>query len=111
MAAYTVQQITLTGLAPSFATVTTATTGDTFTGDNGRTILVIANAATATASCVAVVQSTSACNQGGTHNITVTVAAGATRYAGPWAAERFGSTITVKYSSGTTDATAAAIRL
>jgi hypothetical protein len=109
MAALTVQQVSLTGVVIT-AAAATATVGNAFI-NNGRTILRVINGGSG--STVVSIDSLVLCNQGEDHNISVTVANGATKEIGPFPMDRFNSaagTVT-PICSVVTDVTLAAISI
>ena len=97
MATLTVANVVTTGLGPTAVALTA--TGNAFTND-GRTVLYLVNAATAAGT--ATVLSTTACNQGSTHNVTVTLAKSATTLAGVFDPSRYGTTTTFNVSASGT---------
>lgn len=103
MATLTVSNLITTGLGPT--AVALSATGNTFP-NSGREMLYFVNSAT-TAGTATVVSPT-ACNQGSTHNVTVTVAKSATTLAGVFDPARFGTT--VKFNASATTITGAAVR-
>ena len=108
MATLTIQNITLSGLTPSF--VSAASGGDEFS-NNGRTFIYIKNANGATARQVTVTSQTN-CNQGFTHDVAVSVPASSEELIGPFANSRFNvaGVTSVSYDDET-DLTIAAIQL
>lgn len=107
MALLTVQTITKAGIVPTKAA---ASTSDTF-ANNGKTFYSITNGS---ASPVTVtVDSLAPCSQGEDHNLSISVAAGAEKFIGPFEPSRFNSStglVTVALSAATT-VTVAAISL
>jgi len=84
MALLTVQAASLTGL--EMTTTAAAELGDTFVND-GRTVLYVNDNGT-TAPTVTI-SSLVDCDQGETHDITVTVTSGEDRFIGPFPMNRF----------------------
>ena len=82
---------------------TPVTTSDTFR-NTGKTILVVKNGG-ATDPVTVTITSKVTCNQGYTHDLTVTVAAGETKFIGPLPTARFNDPttdlVTVGYSAVT----------
>lgn len=108
MAVLTVQNITIDGLEVSYSSA--ASGGDT-AANNGRMFLEIVNAG-ASARTVTVA-SQKACNQGYTHDESVSVPASETRKMGPFLTNRFNnsdSAIEISYDA-VTSLTVAAISL
>lgn len=85
MAELTVQTISTSGLEAATPTAVAAG-GDYFT-NNGRTFFRITDGAT-TAPTVTVASQVE-CSQGSTHDLTVAVPSGETRYVGPFPTDRF----------------------
>lgn len=83
MSQYSVLSPSITGVAEAFAAVTAA---DTF-HNTGRAMLAVKNEGAT--SVTVTISSQVTCNQGFTHDLTVTVAAGATELIGPFATARF----------------------
>lgn len=104
MAAYTVQQASLTGLNASFVAVSAS---DTFVND-GRTYLHVKNQNAST--CNVGVDSVTLCNYGSDHNLAIAIPTTAERVIGPFDPNRFGTTVTVTYDV-TASVTAAAVKL
>ena len=96
MALKTVQKPGLAGAAVTYTAADAA--GDTFPND-GRTVLHVRNGGAA--GITVGVDSTSPCDYGFDHDLSATVAAGADRMIGPFAPNRFGTTVTVTYSAVT----------
>lgn len=99
MATLTVAAISPTstgGLALSYTTAATATTGDSFS-NNGSTFVSMQN--TGTASVAVSVAGANTCDQGFTHNLVVTLATGVTRTIGKLTTGRFGTTVTLTTTS------------
>lgn len=93
------------GLNGSPLTMAAATgAGDSFTND-GNTLLVVNNGSAG--AITVTVDAVSACSFGFDHDASVSVAAGATEYIGPFPKNRFGSTVGVTYSSVTSVTVAA----
>lgn len=108
MATLNVQDIVLTGLAPSYAAA--SATGDDFVND-GRTFLHVKNGGTV--SIDVTVDSVVPCNQGFNHDVIVSIAAGAEKMVGPFDVERFNDSdrkVKVTYSD-VTSVTVAALHL
>lgn len=84
MADLTVQSATSAGLEVTFASATSG--GDAFVND-GKSILRVKNGDDA--DMTVTIDSPTECNQGGTHDITVTVTAGEERDIGPFLRNRF----------------------
>lgn len=107
MAQLTVQETTLDGVTVTYAAA--GASGDTFSND-GDTRLRVKNGS---ASAVTVtISSLQQCNQGFTHDVTVSVAAGAEEEIGPFAPVRFNDgqgNVSVSYSA-VTSVTVAAVR-
>lgn len=93
----TLQQETLSGVAPNFVAATAG--GDSFAND-GNTSLRVKNGS---ASPITVtINSPTQCNMGFTHNVAVTVAAGAEQDIGPFPPSRFNDqygNVNVTYSA------------
>lgn len=107
MALLTVQTISQTGIVPTKAA---ASVSDTFV-NNGKTFYSISNGSAGTVTVT--VDSLTTCNFGHDHNLTMTVAAGAEKFLGPFEPSRFNSAaglVTVTLDSATT-VTVAAISL
>jgi len=107
MAAYTVQTLSFNGSALALGAVSAS---DTFAND-GHTVLQVSNASASP--LTATIVSAQLCNQGFSHNVAVTVAAGATELIGPFPTNRFNDSngnVTVQYGA-TTSITAAAYRV
>lgn len=96
MATLATQSISLAGLTP--APVAAAAGGDTFV-NNGRETLFVKNASAG--AITVTVASPTKCDQGGTHNISVVVGAGAEAHIGPFSITRFGVNPTITYSAVT----------
>lgn len=108
VAVLAVQRVTAAGLAPSY--VAASATGDSFPND-GRTVLLVKNGDTV-AHTVTII-SAKTCNQGFQHNLTVSVAAGATMMIGPFPVERFNNEqgqVQVNYDA-VTSVTVAAVKI
>lgn len=108
MAVLTVQDISRTGLNPSYASA--AAGGDSFDND-GRTFVHVKNGSAG--SITVTVNSQTACNYGFDHDETVSVPAGGERLIGPFPKERFNDAdgrVKLSYSA-VTSLTVAAIRL
>lgn len=102
MAQLTVQETSLTGLAPTFTAADAA--GDTFEND-GQTVLHVKNGSAA--AITATVDSVRPCNYGFDHDAAVSVPAGGERIIGPFERNRFGTTASVAYSAVTSVTVAA----
>lgn len=99
MSQYTVVVPSAAGVAESFTPVMVS---DTF-HNTGRTLLVVKNSG-ATDPVTVTIKSQTTCNQGFSHDLTVTVATGATQYIGPFPTARFNDAqdlVTVGYSAVT----------
>lgn len=105
MAVLTVQEATLTGVAPTYVAADAA--GDSFPNLSG-TVLSVKNASAA--AITVTVNSTAPCNYGFDHDVAVSVPAGSERTIGPFEARRFGSSVGVAYSA-VTSVTVAALRV
>lgn len=105
--ALTVQAIAITGVE---VTLGAADTNGNFFTNNGKTFLVVNNASGN--SIDVMIASPTPCNQGATHNITVAVAAGKTKYIGPFDYWRFSpnGVVNITYSA-VTSVTVAAVSL
>lgn len=109
MALLTVQNISTTGLGPTYAAANAG--GDTFP-NNGRTLLHVKNGG-ASAVTVTLV-SAKTCNQGFQHDLQVSVPAGGERMIGPFPPDRFNNESTGQVSvtySGVTSVTVAALSI
>lgn len=98
MALLTVQTITQSGILP---TKTAASVSDTF-ANNGKTFYSITNGSAGTVNVT--VDSLATCSFGFDHNLTMSVAAGAERFIGPFEPSRFNSAaglVTVTLDSAT----------
>lgn len=84
MAVLTVQQVSLTGLAPVF--VAASAGGDEFV-NSGRAVLHVKNGDTTDKTVT--VNSQTPCNQGFDHDVAVTVPASGERVIGPFPKNRF----------------------
>lgn len=107
MSQYSVVSPSVAGVAEVFAPVTS---NDTF-HNNGRVILAVKNGGATDVTVT--VESQVTCSQGFTHDITVTVAAGVTKFIGPFNSQRFNNAsdlVEVGYSA-TDSVTAMAIQL
>lgn len=107
MSQYSVVTPTVAGVAEAYAAVTSS---DTF-HNNGRTILAVKNGG-ATGLTVTV-ESQVTCNQGFSHDLTVAIAAGATKFIGPFNTQRFNDArdlVEVGYSA-TASVTAMAMQI
>lgn len=96
MATLATQNVTLTGAV--ITPVAAAAGGDTFV-NNGRETLMVVNGSAG--SIDVTIASPTKCDQGGTHNITVSVAAGATKHIGPFHPVRFGVNPAITYTAVT----------
>ena len=105
MADLTVQDITHTGLDPTY--VAAAAGGDTFDND-GHTFFHAFNGSGG--DITVTIDSPVDCNQGFAHDVAVVVTAGTDRMIGRFPVGRFHSSCSVTYS-GVTSLTVAAIRL
>jgi len=108
MATLTVQDVTQSGVVPAF--VAAAGGGDEFAND-GQTMLVVKN--DGSGSVTVTVSSQKLCDEGFTHDLSVTVAAGAEKWIGPLPVTRFNdanSKVQVAYSDAT-DVTVGAFQL
>lgn len=110
MAAYTVENITLTGnIDPTFVAVASS---DTFANDGSKTFLYIKNGSGGTV--VATFDDTGSNAPTGAKSfnpdVDITMTAGQEVVVGPFPLSRFGSTVTVNYDV-TTSVTAAAFKL
>lgn len=104
MAQLAVQEPGTSGAAINYVAADGA--GDTFPND-GRTRFHVKNGGGA--AITATVDAKTACNFGFDHDAAVNVPAGAERVIGPFRTDRFGSTVSVAYSSVAT-VTVAAVR-
>lgn len=98
MATLSVQDVNTAGATPSFAAATSG--GDQFSND-GKTMLEVKNAGS---SITVTIASQQACNQGSTHNTTVTVASGGDKMIGPFDPSRYNDAngyVQVTYSAVT----------
>jgi hypothetical protein len=98
MATLSVQDVNTTGATPSFAAATSG--GDQFSND-GKTMLEVKSAGAAVTVTIA---SQVTCNQGSTHNQTVTVSSGGDKMIGPFDPNRFNDTsgyVQITYSQVT----------
>ncbi|BCJ86452.1 hypothetical protein [Effusibacillus dendaii] len=84
MAVLNVQDITASGITPSYTAAAAA--GDSFAND-GQTMLHVKNGDTAAHTVT--IKSARQCNQGFTHDLTVSVAAGSDKMIGPFSRDRF----------------------
>lgn len=105
MAVLNVQEMSPSGLDPSFAAAEAG--GDTFAND-GRTYLHVKNGSAG--SLTVTVNAVKSCNFGFDHDAAVSVPAGGERRIGPFQVGRFGSTCEVSYS-GVTSLTVAAVKV
>lgn len=108
MATLTVQQLSLSGLNPSFAAA--AAGGDEFV-NSGKIYLHVKNSGAG--SITVTVNSQAACSQGFDHDTAVSVPSGGERLIGPFAKSRFDDAngkVQIAYS-GVTSVTVAAIEL
>lgn len=106
MAKLTVQQVSLSGIDPTFSAADVA--GDTFT-NYGKSILVVKNGDT-TAKTVTI--ASNVCSYGHNHDVVVSVPAGEERQIGNFSQDRFnndGFEVSVSYDS-VTSLTVAAIK-
>jgi hypothetical protein len=85
MAEITVQSITTAGLTP-VAGVAAGASGDTLL-NNGRTYIEIVD--TGTSAPDVTISSQVQCDQGFTHDVTVSISAGSSKLIGPFPANRF----------------------
>lgn len=110
MATLTVNQLSLTGTAPTF--VAAGAGGDDFGNDGVRTFLVVKNgggsAVTVTLNDTGSVSPPSA--KAFDPDVDVSVSAGGEAWIGPFDTARFGSSVGVTYS-GVTSVTVAAVRV
>ena len=107
MALLTAQTVGQSGLTPSYSAVSAS---DTFAND-GTVFLHVKNGGGS--SDTVTVTSVQTCNQGSTHNLTVSVPAGAERMLGPFETTRFNDPTTGLVTVGhsfTTSVTAALFR-
>lgn len=107
--ALTVQDITLSGLAPSY--VAADATGNYFTNQTGRTFLHVKNGGTAAIDVT--VDSQQLCSFGFDHNNVVSVPAGGERMIGPFTTTRWNDAngrVNVSYS-GVTSVTIAVLQI
>ena len=81
----TVQQVSTDGLEAAVAAAANAD-GNYFT-NNGKTFLLVTD--TGTTAPTVTISSQVACNQGSTHDLTVSVQSGEARYIGPFPKDRF----------------------
>jgi hypothetical protein len=108
MATLTVVDVVKAGVVPTFVAADVA--GDEFVND-GQTMLVVKN--DGSGSITVTIASQVQCNQGFTHNTTVTIAAGAEKWIGPLEVTRYNdenSKVQITYS-GVTDVTVGAFQL
>ena len=105
MAALAIQNLSIAGLAPTFAAASAG--GDTFV-NNPPTILRVKNGGAA--AITVTVDSVRLCNHGFDHDASVSIPAGAERDLGPFDQERFGGTASVAYSA-VTSVTVAVIKV
>lgn len=106
MTALTVQDIALTGLAPSY--VAADATGNYFTNNTGRTFLHVKNGGAAAINVT--VDSQQLCSFGYDHNVVVSVPAGGERMIGPFVTTRWNDAngrVNVSYSAVTSVTVAA----
>ena len=108
MADYTVQEVSVSGVIPTFSAVALS---DTFAND-GNTILQIDNAGASSVDVT--IKSAVKCNQGFSHDIVVTVAAATNKIVGPFVPGRFNDPVTNKVTvdySAITSVTACVLKL
>jgi hypothetical protein len=107
--ALTVQAIANTG---TVVTLAAANVDGNWFINNGKTFLEVANGGGSPINVI--IDSPITCNQGGTHDVTVAVAAGATKHIGPFEKGQFNDTTTgyvnITYS-GVTSVTIAAVSI
>ena len=84
MAVLTVQSASLTGLAPNMVA---AGSTNTFVNADAKNTLMVKNGGASATSVT--ITSVTKCNQGFSHDVTVSVAAGATQIIGPFPTNRF----------------------
>ena len=100
MATLAAQKISQSGVAPAYQAA--AAGGDEF-ANGGRTVFHVKNGSAAAVTVT--VKSQKPCNQGGTHDLTVSVPAGGDRMIGPFDPARFNNSsgrVAVTYSAVTT---------
>lgn len=107
MAQLTVVQPTFAGVAPSYAAVSAS---DTFANTGEEVIHIKNGGASAT---TVTITSAQQCNQGFSHDLTVTIVAGADKFIGPFPTNRFNNSngLTTFACSVTTSVTAAVMRI
>lgn len=107
MALLSTQSLTMNGVAASYSAVAAS---DTFS-NTGEEVIHIKNGSAS--STTVTITSAQQCNQGFSHNLTVTVTAGADKFIGPFPTNRFNdsSGLVTFACSPTTSITAAVIRV
>ena len=107
MALLTVNQTSFSGVAPSYVAVAVS---DTF-ANTGEEVVHIKNGSASPTTVT--ITSAQQCNQGETHNLTVTVAANSDKFIGPFPTNRFNNSngLTTFACSPTTSVTAAVMRI
>ena len=107
MALLTVYPISFAGVAPTYAAVGVS---DTFL-NTGEEVIHVKNGNAA--DTIVTITSAQQCNQGYSHDLTVTVAAGADKFIGPFPTNRFNNSsgITTFACSVTASVTASVIRV
>lgn len=96
MALLTTANVSSSGLVESL--VAASGGGDTLNGGD-RVFLTVSNGGVS--SITVTVASAQVCNEGGTHNLSVSVGASATRHIGPLGPARYGAVVSVTYSAVT----------
>ena len=107
MALLTVVQTSFSGVAPSYSAVSAS---DTF-ANTGEEVLHVKNGGGSETTVT--ITSAQQCNQGFSHDLTVTIDAGANKFIGPFPTNRFNNSngLTTFSCSSTTSVTAAVMRI